>query len=179
MKVLILAGGLGTRLKRITKKTPKPMIMIGNKPVLQHIVDRLHNHGLKQVIVKVHYKPEQILTGMNDKTLFYYEAVLFSHQETLVNMRDWLGEDDFMVINGDTISEVNFTEMIAFHKPGTITMFADEYRCAGVWIYPKEWFDNKDVSVRYYRPKISWFDIGTPDRLEAARDHFLNGRRII
>ncbi|SRR5258706_5596983 len=172
MKVLILAGGLGTRLGKLTKKVPKPMIKIGNKSVLQHIIDRLNKHGFNQIIVKVHYLPDKIMQEIGDKVFYYYEPVLFSHFETLANLKDWLEEEDWMVINGDTISEVNFTEMLAFHKPGTITILQDEYRCAGVWIYSKEWFGNRELPIRPYRPKFVWWDIGLPERLEAARKHF-------
>jgi len=177
MKVIILAGGLGTRLGNLTKNTPKPMIRIGRKSVLQHIVDRLHKHELKQIIVKVHYLPNKIMEGIGDKVLYYYEPVLFNWSETIKNLTPWLEDDDFMVINGDTISEVDFTKMIALHRPGTITELRDDNRAMGTWIYSKEYFKNPNLPIYPYRPNVAWFDIGKPDRLEAARKHFVKGEK--
>lgn len=180
MIAVILAGGWGTRLGDMTKNTPKPLIQIGEKSVLEHIIDRLNNQGITQIIVKVHYLPEQIIKKIGDKALFYYEPVLFDWKETVKKLKEWLENEDFLLINGDTINELNYNEMQCYHKPGTITALMDDWRSAGTWIYPKEYFHTIDLPIRPYRPpNLNWFDIGQPERLEAAREHFLNGRKII
>lgn len=176
MKVVILAGGYGTRLGKLTKHTPKPLMKIGEKTILQHIVDRLYKHGLTEIIIKTHYLPEQIMEGIGDKALYYYEPVLFDAQESLKNLSNWLAGEDFMVINGDTISEVDFTRMLNTHLPRTITAFMDADRCAGVWIYPEEYFEAEEPwPIIPYRPHVAWFDCGTPERLQAAKEHFEQG----
>lgn len=179
MIAIILAGGFGTRLKELTANLPKPLIEIGEKSVLEHIVDRLRQQGITKIIVKIHYLPEQIVKKLGDRVVFYYEPVLFNWEETLQHLKQWLKED-FLLINGDTINELSYEELIKFHQQGTVTAVLDDWRSVGTWIYPKEYFDTSELIVRPYRPsKLVWFDIGTEGRLEAARDHFLNGRKII
>lgn len=178
MKVICLCGGYGTRLGDLTKKTPKPMITIGGRTIIQHIVDRLHKHGLTQIIIKTHYLPEQIMEGIGDKALYYYEPVLFNYTESLKNLRDWLEGEEFMVINGDTISEIDFTDMMNVHETGYTTVFMDDNRAAGVWIYPSDYFEYGDMTIEPYRPGVAWYDCGRPDRLEAARRHYENGENI-
>ncbi len=179
MTCLILAGGWGKRLGDLTKDTPKPLIQIGEKSVLEHIVDRLRQQGITKIIVKIHYLPEQIIKKLGDRVIFYYEPVLFNWEETLKHLKDWL-QEDFMLINGDTINELDYQDLIKFHQSGTISVVYDDWRAIGTWIYPKEYFDTPELIVRPYRPsKLVWFDIGLPSRLEEARDHFLNGRKIV
>ena len=60
MKIVILAGGLGTRLSEYTKSIPKPMVKIGNKPILIHIMNLYENYGYKDFIIALGYKGEQI-----------------------------------------------------------------------------------------------------------------------
>ncbi len=181
MKVIILAAGLGTRLGELTKKTPKPLIKIGDKTVLTHIVDRLQKHNLKEIIVKMHYFPEQIVQELGDKVMYYYEPVLHDWKETVGNLRYWIQDGEFMVINGDTMSEIDYTDMIDFHHKGDnkITAFMDDWRCAGTWIYGPEYFREKNIQVRPYRPSVSWYDIGTPERLDSARKHFELGEKNV
>lgn len=179
MKVIILAAGFGTRLGKLTEDTPKPLIKIGEKTVLEHIVDRLRQQGITEIIVKIHYLPEQIIKKLGDKVLFYYEPVLFSWNETIKNLKGWINGEAFFLINGDTINELDYLDMLSKHRDDTITAFNDDYRAAGTWIYPKNYFEKEDFLLNLYRPKVIWFDIGQPERLEAAREHFLNGRKII
>lgn len=172
MKAVILCAGYGTRLGTITKDKPKPMIEIAGKPVIGHIVDNLRLTGIDQIIINLHYLPEIITNYIGSKALFYYEPVLLGHEKTISALSEWLRDDDFMVINGDTLNDVNYASMIANHKSGTITALMDEWRCTGTWIYSKEYFTNKNLPVMPYRPKINWFDIGTPERLKKAREYY-------
>lgn len=171
MKALILAGGYGTRLGDLTKEIPKPMIDINGKPVLKHIIDNLNNHGIKEIIVNVHYLPDKVLQ-LDSNVLYFYTQKLLGHDGTMRALQGWLN-DDFLVINGDTISNLNYTEMIKFHKEETITVAMDEWRCAGSWIYCSKYFENPDLFVHPYRQtNLVWHDVGTPDRLEKAREFF-------
>jgi NDP-sugar pyrophosphorylase family protein len=183
MKAVVLAGGFGTRLGDLTKDIPKPLIKIGEKSVLEHIVDRLNDHGVTEIIVKIHYLPDQIIKQLGDRVLYYFEPALFDWKETLSRLRFWLKDEDFLLINGDTINDLNYTEMIDFHEPQTITAAMDDWRAVGTWIYTRDFFDvdlNKNLPIIPYRSKdLNWFDIGTPSRLEAAKKHFEEGKIII
>lgn len=172
MKAVILAGGYGSRLGDLTKVIPKPIIPIGNTSVLEHTVKRLKKAGIVQIIVKVHYLPDKIMERLGENVLYYYEPLLFPHFETIKNLEPWLTGEEFLVINGDTISDVNYEEMISLHKFGTITALMDEWRCAGTWVYSSTVFSNSKPPVIPYRPKLTWFDTGTPERLRLAKEHF-------
>lgn len=170
-KALILAGGLGTRLGEITQSMPKPMLNIDGKPLIKRIVDRLYESGIKDIVVNVHYKSEDIMNCLGDRVLYHYTPQLLGHGGTILALRSWLEGDDFFVINGDTISDVSYKEMQTLHKEDTITMFMDEYRCAGTWLYCPSFF-KQPLLIDPYRPEIPWQDIGTPERLAMAKEKF-------
>ena len=173
MKCLILAAGRGTRLGELTKNQPKPTIEVGKKTILQRIVENLHSHGIYQIIINCHYLPLIIEEKIGSNTLYFYEEVLLGHEGTISALKNWLEGDDFFVLNGDTISNVNFTEMATQHKEGTISVLMENWRCGGTWLYSQQYFTNRDVPILPYRPAgLIWFDIGTPERLKQAKDYF-------
>lgn len=173
MKCVILAGGYGTRLGSITRDKPKPMIAVNNKPVIEHLVDNLHSHGIHEIIIKLHYLPSVISDCIGKRALYYYEDKLLSHKETIMSLKWWLENEDFMVINSDTITNINYTDMIQQYQSSTISVFFDEWRCAGTWIYSKDYFKNQNIPIIPYRPQnIYWFDIGTRKKLQEARQFF-------
>ena len=168
-KCLILAGGLGTRLKPLTDNTPKPLIKVANKPIIEHIIDGLALHGIDEIIINTHYLATQINEKLETRALFYHVNKLLGHKGTIFALRKWLEDEDFWVINGDTMTDLNYTEMANVHKTGTITAFMDsEYRSGGTWIYPKEFF-TQEVPVIPYRPLANFWDCGTPEKLEIVR----------
>jgi len=71
---MILAAGLGKRMQPITLKTPKPLIQIGNKNLLERAIDLLINHGIEEIAINVHHLPDQIKDFINKKR---YKATLF------------------------------------------------------------------------------------------------------
>lgn len=173
LKALILCGGYGTRLQPLTNKVPKPLMTIGKKTIIEHIVDRLNLHGITEIIVKIHYLPDKIIEKLGDRVMYYYEPALFSHSETLLRLRKWLESDDWIVVNGDTLSEIDYQDMIRSHKDGTITCFMDsEYRAGGTWVYCPSYFLDAKLPIDPYRPNKTFYDIGTLAKLEAAREHF-------
>src|SRR5258708_10393637 len=132
MRCLLLAGGLGTRLGDLTRDTPKPLLKIGNRSVIEILIDRLNKHGIHEIIITTHYHPEKIMEVMGDKAIYYFEPILFSAQQTIKNLESWLNKEDFFVINSDTLNEIDYTEMRQVHKPGSITAYMDsEYRGGG------------------------------------------------
>lgn len=172
MKAIILAGGYGTRLGTLTKDLPKPMIKVGNKSVIEHIIDRLNLHGIHEIIINTHYLPEHINSGMETRALYYHVPRLLGHKGTIFALKEWIKDDYFFVVNGDTLSNVNYSEMINIKKPEMIVALMEENRAAGTWLYPSEYL-NHELPIRPYRPSdLVWHDIGTPERLEEARQYY-------
>lgn len=143
MKVVILAGGLGTRISEETMVRPKPMVEIGGKPILWHIMKIYSSHGLNDFIICLGYKGYMIkeyfanyFLHMSDVTFDMTENRMQVHQNsaepwriTLVDtgestmtggrlrrVREYIGDADFCLTYGDGVGNVNLTELIAFHK---------------------------------------------------------------
>ena len=121
MKVVILAGGKGTRISEYTKILPKPMIKVGNKPILEHIIDYYIKFGLKDFIIASGYKHSIIKNYFNKKK--YQSAkvkVINTGVETLTGSRlkklsNELKET-FMLTYGDGLSNINLKKLLNFHK---------------------------------------------------------------
>ena len=122
MKVVILAGGLGTRLSEYTKLIPKPMVEIGNKPMLWHIMSHYAQYGYKEFIVALGYKGEVI----KDFFLKYYTLNNDFTINLVENQIEYINEksqEDFMVTYGDAVSDVNIAELVAqYKKSGKLAM---------------------------------------------------------
>lgn len=115
IRAYILAGGLGTRLRPLTDKIPKPMVKINNKPVLEHIIDNLNKHGITEIMVKVHYKAEVIMKYFGDRVIYHYEDKLLDAEDSIVKVEEWLG-DEFLICNGDTVTDLDITRLIEIGK---------------------------------------------------------------
>ena len=173
IRACILAGGYGTRLGQLTKNLPKPLIKIGNKPLLEHIIDRLNLHGIHEIIVNTHYLPVHINSALETRALYYHVPRLLGHKGTIYALKEWIKDDYFFVINGDTLSNVNYLEMINKKRNASIVALMDENRCAGTWLYPPYYFENAELPIIPYRPNdLVWHDIGDPARLKKARAYY-------
>lgn len=142
MKVVILAGGFGTRLSEYTKVVPKPMVEIGGKPILWHIMNHYAKYGYKEFVIALGYKGEVI----KNYFLQYYQLNndftidLSNNHVDYINERnrDWkvtlvdtgqnsltggrvkrlqpvIGDEDFMLTYGDAVSDVNIDELVKTH----------------------------------------------------------------
>lgn len=120
LRAVVMAGGFGTRLRPLTEDLPKPMLPVGEKPLLETVICQLRDVGVKQVNVTTHYKPEKIRDyfGNGDK---------FGINISYVNEDQPLGtagalalmsppDEPCLVINGDVLTKVNFRAMFEFHK---------------------------------------------------------------
>jgi len=118
---MVLAAGLGTRLRPITYTMPKPMVPVANRPVMEHILLLLARHGFTEVIANLHWFPELIEERFGDGS-DYGLALTYSREEQLLgtsggvrNARDFLG-DSFLVISGDALTDLDLTAMREFHQ---------------------------------------------------------------
>jgi mannose-1-phosphate guanylyltransferase len=128
MKVCVMCGGEGTRLRPLTFERPKPCIPIVNQPSIQHLVSHLSNLGFREVIVTLGYMAETIEDALGDGSLFGVE-ITYVHEKTKLgtagsvkNAQSHLDEQDFLVVGGDHVTDLNLLEFYREHRSGqTIT----------------------------------------------------------
>ncbi len=122
MKAMILAAGLGTRLRPLTEEISKPMVPIVNRPVMEHIVELLARHGFREIFVNLHYHPEVITKHFGDGskwgvTISYsYEEELLGTAGGVKRLERELGSDTFLVISGDALTDLDLTSLTDFHR---------------------------------------------------------------
>jgi len=121
MKAVILAGGRGERMGKITKKIPKPMIRIGGLPVLEHQINLLKRYNIKEIILIVNYLSEVIEKYFVDgkklgvKISYFKEGIPLGTTGGIKEIENELKED-FIVIYGDIMLDVDMSRIIAFHR---------------------------------------------------------------
>jgi dTDP-glucose pyrophosphorylase len=118
--VVIMAGGKGTRLDPFTKILPKPLIPIGDKPVIEIIMERFSKYGFNKFIISLNYKGEMIKTYFLEKQMDYHieyveEKEFLSTSGALSLMQDKL-KNTFVVSNCDIITDANFESLLKYHK---------------------------------------------------------------
>jgi mannose-1-phosphate guanylyltransferase len=129
MKAMILAAGLGTRLRPITYGMPKPMVPVLNRPVMEHGARLLARHGFGEAVANLHWFPELIEAHFGDGSDFGLE-LSYSYEEQLLGTAggvrkaaDFLG-DSFLVLAGDALTDIDLGAMREFHEShdGLVTM---------------------------------------------------------
>ncbi len=120
LQAIIMAGGLGTRLRPFTEDLPKPMLDVGGKPLLELIVAQLQHAGIRRVNVTTHYKPEKIVEHFGDGHAFGVE-LSYVNEDRPLGTGGALGlmqspQEPVLVINGDILTQVNFRAMLGFHQ---------------------------------------------------------------
>jgi mannose-1-phosphate guanylyltransferase len=120
MRAMILAAGLGTRLRPITYDIPKPMVPVLGRPVMEHIARLLAAHGFREVVANLHWFPDLIRGHFGDGSAFGLELT-YSQEERLLgtaggvrNVAGFLGEE-FLVISGDALTDLDLGRMREFH----------------------------------------------------------------
>lgn len=120
-KVIIMAGGLGTRLRPLTYETPKPMLKLAGKPILQEIIESFKLKGFTNFLISVNYKAHVIKEYFNDGKKFDVKISYLEEQERLGTCgsiqlaSDFLNEA-FFVINGDILANIEYDKLLEHHK---------------------------------------------------------------
>ncbi len=121
MKVILLAGGMGTRLSEYTRTIPKPMIRIGGKPLLLHIMEQYAKYGYKDFYIALGYKGEVIKNFFNKKFFDWNINLIETGKNTMTGgrlkrIKKFIGNETFMMTYGDGLSNVNLKKLLKFHK---------------------------------------------------------------
>ncbi len=126
MRAVILAGGEGTRLRPLTSNQPKPMLPMANRPMLEHIVRLLDDHGFDDIVVTVAFLANQIRTYFGDGSEFgariryASEDLPLGTAGSVANAKAELGET-FLVISGDVLTDIDLGELVKAHRASGAT----------------------------------------------------------
>ena len=121
MKVVILAGGLGTRISEYTKIIPKPMIRVNKKPIIYYIMKHYSNYGFKDFYIALGYKGHILKKYFEKKNFGWNINLIDTGQKTMTGgrlkrLKRYLGNEPFMLTYGDGLSNVNIKKLLNFHK---------------------------------------------------------------
>lgn len=126
--VVIMAGGFGTRLMPLTKTTPKPMLTVRGKPIIEHIIERFIAQGFHQFYISVHYKADQIISYFGDGSSKNISVKYLSEEEPLGTAGGLsllpLNENELPIIltNADILTNTDFNSMLFFHDANKADM---------------------------------------------------------
>lgn len=129
MKAIIMAGGEGSRLRPLTCDNPKPMVPVMNRPIMEHIIELLKHHGITEIGVTLMYMPQKIKdyfgngSGFGVKLSYFTEDTPLGTAGSVKNAEAFLNET-FVVISGDSLTNMNLSEAIKYHyeKKSTATL---------------------------------------------------------
>ena len=122
MKVVILAGGYGTRLQELTKTIPKPMVVVGGKPLIVHIMQHYSNYGFKDFYIALGYKGKIIKNYFKNKKFKNWNInLIYTGKNTMTGgrlkrLKKFLGKETFLMTYGDGVSNVDIKKLVKFHK---------------------------------------------------------------
>ena len=154
MKVVILAGGLGTRMSELTKTIPKPMVPILGKPIIVHIMEHYYKYGYNEFYVALGYKGNVIRNYFRRKRFNWKINLINTGKNSMTGgrlkrLKKYLKNETFLMTYGDGISNVNINKLVKFHKKNkkiaTLTAVRPPARFGSIKIQKK--------FVRYFKEK--------------------------
>jgi len=118
--VILMAGGLGTRLRPLTNDIPKPLLKVGDKPILETIINNFKNSGFENFIISVNYKKELIKQYFKDGAKFGVNISYLDENKRLgtagaLSLLKEKPNEPFFVMNGDLLTNIDFSKMLDFH----------------------------------------------------------------
>lgn len=178
MKTVIMAGGRGTRISSIARDIPKPMIKIGDKPVLEHEINCLKEQGFTDLIITVSHLGDIIMDYFGDgsgispatgepfgvQIEYFVEKEPLGNAGALFHLKDKLTED-FLLLNADAVFDVDFNRFVAYHKQkgGLATLFTHPNSHpydSGLILADdggavEQWLTKEDARPAYYRNRVN------------------------
>jgi len=121
VKAIILAAGVGIRMLPLTREVPKPMLKIGGKPILEHLINLLKKYEVNEIAINLHHLPEVIKGYFGNgekfgvKITYSYEADLLGSAGAVKKLKDFFKET-FFVIYGDLFTNANLKKLLEFHR---------------------------------------------------------------
>lgn len=122
LPAVLLVGGLGTRLRSVLSDQPKPLLRVGNRPFLEILVSRLHQKGIRRLIMSTGYLADQIEQSFGDGRALDVE-IIYSREDSplgtagaLKRAQEHIDVPEFLVVNGDSFLEVDLHDLLTFHK---------------------------------------------------------------
>ena len=134
MQAILLAGGLGTRLRSVVSDRPKPMALIGEKPFMEYVVHELSRHGITDIIFAVGYKGSMVEEYFGDGSGFIapdgtpitvhyaYEEELLGTAGAIKNAGRFVTEDSFFVLNADTFYQIDYSRLVTMQRESDLDM---------------------------------------------------------
>lgn len=133
-RIVLMAGGLGTRLKPLTEHFPKPLLKVGSKPVLQTIIENFREQGFIHFYLSVNYKAEMIEAYFKDGSQFDVSIQYLQEKQRLgtagaLSLLPEMPNEPLIVMNGDLLTKVDYRQLLNFHKEheAAATMCVREY----------------------------------------------------
>jgi mannose-1-phosphate guanylyltransferase len=134
MKAMILAAGLGTRLRPLTNKKPKALMPVVNKPIIGWVIEYLKKHGIDRIVVNAHHHYRQVVDYLDGGRPFGMDIHVRVEPEILgtgggiKNTEDFWDDDPFIVINSDILTDINLSRAYESHKRlgGLVTLILHE-----------------------------------------------------
>ncbi|MBR2023490.1 MAG: nucleotidyltransferase family protein, partial [Clostridia bacterium] len=178
MKVVILAGGKGTRIASVASDIPKPMIKIEGVPVLEREIACLKEQGFTDILLTVGHLGHIIIDYFGDGSNlspvtgkpfgvhieYFVEEYPLGNAGALLRLQDVLTED-FLLLNGDAVFEIDFNRFVQFHKQkgGLVTLFTHPNSHpydSGLVVTDKDgaveqWLAKEDVRPKYYKNRVN------------------------
>lgn len=196
MKALILCAGRGERLRPLTDTTPKPLIEVAGKKLIDYNLQLLEKYKIDGVVVNVSYLADKIIEYLGDRVLFSYETKPLGTAGAILKIRPWF-DSNFIVLNGDTIRNVNLDKMMESHlqSQAVLTVFTKDtdahnggafifnYRVF-VYLKPEMVSIHEDLIPVLRQDNVinlygkenkdeGYFDIGTEEKLRVAESYLL------
>ena len=176
MKTVIMAGGKGTRISQLFPDIPKPLIGIEDKdgvkmPVLERELISLRDQGFTDILLTVSYMHEKIENYFGDgkklgiNITYFIEDAPLGNAGALFKVRDWFGEDPFLLLNADAVFDVDFRSMTEYHKSkgGLVTLFTHPNSHpfdSGIVIADSsgeviDWLAKEDKRPEFYKNRVN------------------------
>jgi dTDP-glucose pyrophosphorylase len=120
LRAVIMAGGFGTRLHPLTEDLPKPMLPVGGRPLMEVIINQLHQAGIRKISVATHYMSEKILNYFGDGSKYGVE-LNYVKEDSPLGTAGAIGlmeatQERQLIINGDILTCINFRALLAYHE---------------------------------------------------------------